>query len=404
MAKVTEDGAFTVSWNTFRPVWLVDGVRTPFLKVWRQPNSFSASDLAVAAMRALLARQPFAPGDLDEVILGCVVPAFEEVNIARVAALKAGVPKRVPALTVNRVCGSGMQSIDLAARNIMLGEAELVLAGGTESMSHMPHKAMACALADTVVDMRMGDTAEVLARKFRILREEMDAFALASHRRAAAAWEAGRFDTEVAPVTDAQGNMFDRDTGIRPDTSLEKLAALKPAFDEAGMVTAGNSSQITDGACVVLLASDAAVEKYGLTPLARVADAAWAGLEPREMGLGPAYAMAKLLLRQGFGLDAVDAFEINEAFAVQVLAVLRALADEKFCREELGLASAAGTIPHEKLNVDGGAIALGHPLAASGARIVLHLAHVLRRSGGKRGIASLCIGGGQGGAMLLERP
>ena len=392
-----------MSWKDFRPVWLVDGLRTPFLKVRREPNPFSASQLAEAVMRALLARPPFAPEALDEVILGCVMPAHEEVNIARVAALRAGVPRHVPALTVNRVCGSGMQGIDLAARDIMLGEADLVLAGGTESMSHMPREAMACALADTVVNMRMGDTAEVLARKFGIARQEMDTFALESHRRAAAAWNAGRFEAEVAPIIDVNGAVFDRDTGIRPDTSPEKLASLTPVFDENGAVTAGNSSQITDGACVVLLASDAAVEKYGLTPLARVADAAWAGLEPREMGLGPAYATAKLLKRQGLWLEDVDAFEINEAFAVQVLAVLRALADEAFCRAELGLEDAAGTIPPEKLNVDGGAIALGHPLGASGARIVLHLAQVLQRTGGERGIASLCIGGGQGGAMLLER-
>ena len=392
-----------MSWNDFRPVWLVDGVRTPFLKVRREPNPFIASGLAEAAMRALLARQPFSSEALDEVILGCVVPARDEVNIARVAALRAGVPKHVPAFTVNRVCGSGMESIDLAARDIMLGEADLVLTGGTESMSHMPQEAMACALADAVVNMRMGDTAEVLARKFDIARKEMDAFAHASHRRAAAAWEAGHFTVEVVPLTDADGTVFDRDTGIRPDTSLEKLASLKPVFAEDGTVTAGNSSQITDGACMVLLASDAAVEKHGLTPLARVADATWAGLEPREMGLGPAYAMAKLLRRQGLKLEDVDVFEINEAFAVQVLAVLRALANEDFCRAELGLDGAAGEIPLERLNVDGGAIALGHPLGASGARIVLHLAHVLRRTGGKRGIASLCIGGGQGGAMLLER-
>ena len=391
-----------MAWSDFRSVWLVDGLRTPFLRARREPNPFSAADLAQAAMRALLARQPFEAAALDEVIVGCVAPAPAEVNIARVAALKAGVPKRVPALTVNRVCGSGMQSIDLAARNIMLGEAELVLAGGTESMSHMPKDTLFCALADAVADMRMGDTAEVLARKFGIGRAEMDAFALESHRRAAAARETGRFAQEVAPITDADGAAFDRDTGIRPDTSLDKLAALAPVFAEDGAVTAGNSSQITDGACVVLLASEEAVKRHGLTPLARVADAAWAGLEPREMGLGPAYAMAKLLKRRNFGLGDVDAFEINEAFAVQVLAVLRALADEAFCRDELGLDGAAGEIPPERLNVDGGAIALGHPLGASGARIVLHLAHVLRRTGAKRGIASLCIGGGQGGAMLLE--
>ncbi len=355
--------------------------------------------------------------------------------------LRAGLDERTPALTVNRVCGSGMQAIDTAARDIAAGAAEVALVGGVESMSHAPlalppdaqqalaalrqattdeerlaaakvlaaaeaASAMACALSDAVVGMRMGDTAEVLARKFSIARSEQDAFALMSHERAAAAWEAGHFEDEVAALVDDAGNEHGRDTGIRADTSLQKLAALRPVFDEQGTVTAGNSSQITDGAAVLLLASEAAVKKFGLQPLARIRAATWAGLNPREMGLGPAFAIARLLREAAEvlpSLDAVDFFEINEAFAVQVLACLRALADVDYCREALELADAAGGIAMERLNVDGGAIALGHPLGASGARIVLHLARVLQRHDARRGIAALCIGGGQGGALLLER-
>jgi len=343
---------------------------------------------------------------------------------------------------VNRVCGSGMQAIDTAARNIAAGVAEVALAGGVESMSHapvmmppavqealdalraatteqertaalemlanaqaQPVSAMTCALSDAVVNMRMGDTAEVLARKFAIAREEQDAFALRSHQRASAAWQAGHFDEEVVALTDEAGSQHARDTGIRPDTSPQKLAALRPVFDAQGTVTAGNSSQITDGAAMLLLASEEAVKKFGLQPLARIRAATWAGLNPREMGLGPAFAIARLLREAPEvlpSLQAVDFFEINEAFAVQVLACLRALEDATFSREALGLADAAGGIPEERLNVDGGAIALGHPLGASGARIVLHLARVLRREGARTGLAALCIGGGQGGAMLLE--
>ena len=431
-----------MTWKAPVAVYLVDGVRTPFLRVGRQPPPFSAAELAAQGMRALLARARIAPDAIDEVLLGCVLPAADEVNIARVAMLRAGLPEHIPALTVNRVCGSGMQAIDSAARNIAAGVTDVALAGGVESMSHAPVvisrpaqelmqalnaadsdeqrlalarqltardnaplNTMFCALSDAVVGMRMGDTAEVLAKKFAISRSEQDAFALQSHQRALAAWEAGHFDDEITPLRTQEGKTFSRDTGMRPDTSMDKLAALKPVFDpEAGTVSAGNSSQITDGAAMVLLASERAVREHGLRPLARIEAATWAGLPPREMGLGPAYAIARLL-REGAldSLRSVDFFEINEAFAAQVLACTRALADERFCREQFRLAQAAGEIAPQQLNVDGGAIAIGHPLGASGARIVLHLAHVLRRHSAQKGLAALCIGGGQGGAMLLAR-
>ncbi len=425
------------------PVYLVDGVRTPFLRARGVPGPFQAADMAAAAMRALLRRQQAAEeigAVLDEVVLGCVQPRLQEVNIARIAARRAGIARQVPAVTVNRVCGSGMQAIDVAACNIAAGRAQLVLAGGVESMSHAPLalnagmqgfltrlnrarnwrerlrvlstfrpswlktvSAVQCALSDSELPMRMGDTAEVLVRKFSISREEQDAYALHSHQRAAHAWEEGVFDDEVVALSDAKGRRYERDDGIRADTSMQKLQRLKPVFDPGGTVTAGNSSQITDGAAVLLLAGEEALRRYDLEPLAELRMSAWAGLRPEEMGLGPAYAIARLLQRGAPSLAEVDCFEINEAFAAQVLACVQALADETFCREELGLPEAAGDITPQRLNVHGGAIALGHPLGASGARIVLHLARVLQQRNAKRGIAALCIGGGQGGAMLLER-
>ena len=429
-----------MSRNGKRAVYLVDGVRTPFLRATGVPGPFPAAALAQRVLAALMKRADVPKEALDEVVMGCVLPGPAEVNIARVALLRAGLDKATPALTVNRVCGSGMQAIDTGARNIMLGESDVVIAGGVESMSHAPVmlnrgmqtflallrrartrreklkvlasfrpaylkpvESMWCALSDAVVNMKMGDTAEVLARKFAISREEMDAFALRSHRRAARAWEAGHFDGEVVPIVDEEGRTHERDNGIRADTSMEKLARLKPAFDAQGAVTAGNSSQLTDGACAVLLMSEEAIKRFQVEPLARIESCAWAGLQPREMGLGPAHAMAKLLPRLGLELSDIDLFEINEAFAAQVLAVLRALADERYCRDVLGLQGAMGEIDAERLNVDGGAIALGHPLGASGARIVLHLARAMARKSASAGVASLCIGGGQGGAMLLRR-
>jgi acetyl-CoA C-acetyltransferase len=432
-------GAEQCGWGG-RPVYVVDGSRTPFLKARGKPGPFSASDLAVAAARPLLARQPFAATDLDEVILGCVMPGPDEANIGRVVALRLGCGERMPAWTVQRNCASGMQSIDSAAQNIASGRSGLVLAGGVESMSRAPVlyndamvnwlaalararspaaklRAMAGlrpghfkpviallrGLTDPVVGLSMGQTAEILAHRFNISREQMDRFALHSHQRLDAAHKAGHLD-EIEVLYDSRGNYYDHDDGVRADSSLAQLAKLKPVFDRPlGNVTAGNSAQITDGAAWVILASGELVERYDLPVLGQLVDSHWAGLDPAQMGLGPSYAMAPLLQRYGLDSADIDYFEINEAFAAQVLACLAAWQDSDFCREELGRESPFAAIDAARLNVDGGAIAAGHPVGASGARIVLHLLKLLQRNNAQRGMAGICIGGGQGGAMLIER-
>ena len=423
-----------------RPVYLVDGARSPFLKARGRPGPFHAADLAARTAIPLLLRQPFDPEALDEVILGCVMPGPDEANVARVVALRAGCGERVPAFTVQRNCASGLQALDTAARHIAEGCADLVLAGGVEAMSHaplllgeafaawladwqrartLPARARALArlrpsalapvigllrgLTDPVVGLSMGQTAENLATRFDITRQAMDAYAMRSHHRLATAQHAGRLDDEILPLADTEGRAHVQDDGVRPDTDMEALARLKPAFDKPfGRITAGNSAQITDGAAWLLLASETAVARYGLEPLAQVLDSEWAGLDPARMGLGPVHAMAPILRRRELDSPDIDAWEINEAFAAQVLACLAAWQDPDYCRTELGLESAFAPIDEDRLNVDGGAIAIGHPVGASGARIVLHLARVLARTGGRLGMASLCIGGGQGGAMLIE--
>lgn len=422
-----------------RPVHVVDGARSPFLKARGEPGPFTAADLAVQAARGLCLRQPFPAEAFDEVVAGCVMPGPDEANIARVVALRLGCGERVPAFTVQRNCASGMQALDTAARNIASGRSDLVLAGGIEAMSHAPvllgtamvawlagwnaardwqarlrqlarlrpkHLApvigLLRGLTDPVVGLSMGQTAEILAHRFGIDREAMDRFALESHRRLAAAQDAGHLG-EIEPVYDPHGKVHLADDGLRRDTSMESLANLRPVFDRPfGLVTAGNSAQITDGAAWLILASETAVEKYDLPVLGRLVDSSWAGLDPAQMGLGPVHAMAPLMQRHGLDSSDVDYWEINEAFAAQVLACLAAWTDDDYCRTELGRDGAFGPIDHERLNIDGGGISLGHPVGASGARIVLHLLHVLRRNGARRGIASLCIGGGQGGAILVE--
>ncbi len=423
-----------------RDVYIVDGARTPFIKAKGKPGPFHAADLAVAAARPLLLRQPFEPRDLDEVILGCVMPGPDEANIARVAALRLGCDKAVPAWTVQRNCASGLQALDSAYRNISLGRSELVLAGGVESMSHAPvllSEAMVGwlgdwrgakglwprlrqlgrlrpaylapvigllrGLTDPVVGLSMGQTAENLAYRFHIDRAAMDAYAAESQRRLAAAQDEARL-VEIEAMYDNHGHLYEIDDGVRRDTDTAKLAKLKPAFDRKfGAVTAGNSAQITDGAAWLVLASESAVERHQLPVLGRITDSEWAGVEPAQMGLGPVHAMTPLLGRHRLKIDEVDYWEINEAFAVQVLACLAAWQDEAYCRDELGLKEAVGVLDQTRLNVDGGGIGIGHPVGASGARIVLHLIHVLVRNNARRGVASLCIGGGQGGAMLVER-
>jgi acetyl-CoA C-acetyltransferase len=266
-----------------------------------------------------------------------------------------------------------------------------------------PVIALLLGLTDPVVGLSMGQTAEIISRRYGITRAHMDAYAVRSHQRLAAAQADGRLD-EIVPLIDADGEVHEHDDGVRADSSIDKLARLKPFFDrEFGNVTPGNSSQITDGAAWLLLASEEAVKKHELPVLGRLVDTQWAGLDPRQMGFGPVHAAAPLLRRRRLGLDRIDYWEINEAFAGQVLACLRAFADPDYLRAELGLRSAIGDIDEERLNVDGGAIALGHPVGTSGARIVLHLLKVLEQREAKRGIAAICIGGGQGGAMLLER-
>jgi acetyl-CoA C-acetyltransferase len=427
-----------------KPVYVVDGARTPFLKSKNRPGPFSAADLATQAGRALLVRQGFAPQDLDEVILGCAAPSVDEVNIGRVAALRMGCGQKVPAWTVMRNCASGMQAVDSGIANILSGRADLVLAGGVDALSRAPllygdkmvlwFSEMASSrtfsqraalfarlpvasllkpvigimkgLTDPMVGLLMGQTAENLAHRFGITRAQMDLFSVRSHRRVSQAQEKGWLAPsggEVEALYDANGKVYALDDGVRSDASMESLAKLKPFFDRKyGNVTPGNSSQITDGAAWLVLASDEAVRKYRLNPVGRIMDAQWAGLDPAQMGLGPVHAATPILKRNGLGLNDLDYWEINEAFAAQVLACLAAWRDEKYCREELGLDGALGQLDEEKLNVDGGAIALGHPVGASGTRIVLHLLKTLKRTGRKRGIACICIGGGLGGAMLVE--
>jgi acetyl-CoA C-acetyltransferase len=425
-----------------QPVFVVDGARTPFLKARNKPGPFAASDLAVQAGRALLLRQRFEPTDLDEVILGCASPSPDEVNIGRVVALRMGCRQKVPGWTVMRNCASGMQALDSAIANIRGERSHLVLAGGVDALSRAPllysekmvlwfadfagakgigAKAAALltlnpaaaltpvigimkGLTDPMVGLLMGQTAENVAFRFGITRRDMDEFSARSHRHVLAAQKEGRFAGEIEPLFDNKGNLYEADDGVRGDSTVDNLAKLKPFFDRKyGNVTAGNSSQITDGAAWVVLASEAAVDRYQLPVLGRILDSEWAGLDPAQMGLGPVHAATPLLRRHGLGLSDVDAWEINEAFAAQVLGCLRAWASDDYCRSELGLERALGKLDESKLNVDGGAIALGHPVGASGARIVLHVLNVLKRSGGKRGVAAICIGGGLGGAMLVEK-
>ncbi|RBI83666.1 acetyl-CoA C-acetyltransferase [Rhodosalinus halophilus] len=421
------------------PVYIVDGARTPFLRARGEPGPFTPVDLAVQCGRPLLLRQPVAPEDFDLVTLGCVNVIADEMNPARVAALRLGMGPGIVAFTEQINCGSGMLTVDTGARRIREGRADLVLAGGTEALSHSPlvfrqeavewfaglqkadgmgdrlRKAaelrpeffkpvigLERGLTDPISELNMGQTAEVLAYRFGISREAADAYALESHQRLAAAQEEGRLN-EIAPAYDRDGGFHDHDDGVRPDTSLEKLAGLKPAFEKPfGKVTPGNSSQITDGACWLVLASEAAVERHGLTPIAAIRDAEWSALDPSVMGLGPTLCVTEMLKRRGMGEAEVDLWEINEAFAAQVLACLAAWEDAEYCRDVLGLDEPFGTVPRERLNVDGGAVAIGHPVGTSGARIVLHLAQEMARRGSNRGVATECIGGGQGGAMLLE--
>jgi len=423
-----------------RPVYIIDGARTPFLKAQGGPGPFTPVDLAVQCGRPLLARQPFAPDAFDQLILGCVNVIADEMNPARVAALRLGMGERMVAFTVQINCGSGMQSIDTAYRYIEAGKADMILAGGAEALSYAPlvfpqsgvrwfakfataktpfEKIAAFlkvrpsyfnpiiglerGLTDPVTDLNMGQTAEVIAHLMGVTREQADAYSVESHKRLANAQENGFLKGEVETAFSCDGKFYDHDDGVRPDSSMDKLAKLKPAFERPwGQVTPGNSSQITDGACWTILASEDAVAKHGLKPKAKIIDSAWAGLDPAIMGFGPVLSSTDLMKRNNLKLGDIETWEINEAFASQLLACLAAWNDDKFCREILGLDGAAGVLDQSKLNIDGGAISLGHPVGTSGNRIVLHLVNAMKRLGTRRGIATECIGGGLGGAMLIE--
>jgi acetyl-CoA C-acetyltransferase len=390
-----------------REVVIAGAVRTPIGRFGGALASLGAAELGAAAAQAALARAGLKPAQVDEVIFGCARQAGAGPNVARQVAWRAGVPEQVPAYTVNMACGSGLKAIELAWRAVRDGDAEVVLAGGTESMSRVPYLLTGARWGyrmgeQPVVDgmyqdgflcplseMLMGETAERLARDYRIPREEQDAFALESQRRAAAALAERRFEAEIVPVRveGRKGPVEVRaDEHPRPDTTLESLGKLSPVFQpEGGTVTAGNSSGITDGgAALVVLSADRA-RALGVVPLARIAGVAAAGVPPQVMGIGVVPAVRRLLERTSLALDAFDVIELNEAFAAQVLA----------CDRELAL-------PKERLNVNGGAIALGHPIGATGARIVVTLLHEMARRRARRGLATLCISGGMGLAAAFE--
>ncbi|MBO9873395.1 MULTISPECIES: 3-oxoadipyl-CoA thiolase [Xanthomonas] len=397
--------------------YIIDGIRTPIGRYGGALAGVRADDLGAVPLQALLARQPqLDPAQLDDVYLGCANQAGEDNrNVARMSLLLAGLPFGVPGSTVNRLCGSGLDAIGTVARGIRAGELGLAIAGGVESMSRAPWvmgKAESAfarnqQLEDTTMGWRfvnpklqqlygvdlMGETAENVAERYGISREDQDAFALRSQQRTAAAQAAGFFDGEIVPVT-APGRKRGETVEVsvdehpRADTTPEALARLKPIFRQPGTVTAGNASGINDGAAALLLASAAQVQALGLTPRARVLGFASAGVEPAYMGIGPVPATRKLLARLGLSIGDFDAIELNEAFAAQGLACLR----------ELGVADDAAHV-----NANGGAIALGHPLGMSGARLALTLLRQLEASGGRRGLATMCIGVGQGVALAIER-
>jgi acetyl-CoA acetyltransferase family protein len=387
----------------------LSGVRTGFGSFGGTLKDFSATALGAIVAREAIARSGVDPADVDHVIMGNVVQtSADAAYLARHVGLQAGVPEETPAVTVNRLCGSGFEAIVQGAQQILLGDASVVLAGGTESMSQAPHVLRGArwglrlgtpppledmlweALRDSQCGLSMAETAENLADRYGIVREDVDAYAAGSQQRARDAWASGVFDDEVIPVTirnrkTKQDEPWRADEHMRPDTTPEILAKLPPYFRKDGVVTAGNASGITDGAGAVVITSAAEAGRRGLKPLGRLVSWGFAGVDPAIMGIGPAPAARRALARAGMSLEQMDLVEVNEAFAAQYLAV----------EKELGL-------DRSRTNVHGGAVALGHPLAASGTRITLHLLHALRRTGGRYGLGSACIGGGQGAAVVVE--
>ena len=421
---------------TFR-VAIIKGVRTPFCKANGVFQDIEADDLGAIVVRELLERTPIKKEEVDELILGNVIQ--NTGNPARVAGVKGGLPIQCPAFTVNRNCASGMEAVVTAANQIALGKSKIVFAGGMESMSHFPItfpdqmrkflwgfskaktfsqklsaifsfrpsmlKPVIAQIDDPLCNLVMGQTAEIISRELKVTRQEMDEFALLSQKRAFAAIKSGRFAEEIVPVPlpPKYDTMQLVDDGPRENQTLEALAGLRAVFDPlTGQVTAGNSSQVTDGAACLLLMSEEEAKKRKMDVLGFITGSASVGLNPSRMGLGPIYAVSKLLHESGLKLDDIDLFEINEAFAAQIVALEKAFQSAEFCKNELGLDKPFGKIDRDKLNVNGGAVALGHPVGASGARIILTLLLELKHRKKKWGIATLCIGGGQGAAVLLE--
>ena len=425
--------------KTMKPIAIVDGVRTPLAKSFGVLADVSAVELGRIAVVDALRRCNLSPDEIDEVIVGNVSGPADSANIARVIALKAGVPIDRIAHTVNRNCASGMESILQGSDAIHSGRARTVVAGGTESMSQIPllfskdaarawmrvakaktlmqrMRAFASfrprhfkpvaglelGLTDPVSGLNMGETAEVLAKEFDISREEQDTYALNSHLKAASAQQECFLSGEIASVDRGKGKPIAKDNGPRQQQTMEQLGRLRPLFDSNGTVTAGNSCPITDGAAAVVLASPDDLARFSSPPLGYITAYAIAGCDPKRMGLGPVYATAKLLRETNYALENFDLIEINEAFAAQVIACERAMQSKSFAEKELQQAHAIGTIPPEKLNVHGGAIALGHPVGTTGTRLILTLLRSLKAKGLRRGLATLCVGGGQGVAITVE--
>jgi len=420
------------------PIYVIDGLRTPFVKAKGVRGPWSAADLGVMAASTLFLKNNIPAEIVDQVIAGCVNPSENEANIARIIGLRLGCGQDVPAYTVARNCGAGLQAIDSAVQSLRLGLSECTLVVGTEAMSrcpllassvlanwltkgaslktmkqkmkwllHCPIKSLAPIIAlqqgltDPTNGLIMGKTAQEIAYRYDISREDMDRFAFHSHQKAHEAWEKGIMQ-EVIPLLTPENPPCFRDDGIRSDLSLLKLGQLRPVFEKYGSITAGNSSQITDGAGAMLLATEEFVNKYKITPLGVIRTVAWSGCDPRMMGLGPVQAMAKILSAHNLQFEDMDVIEINEAFSAQILGVVQSFSNNALGAQFCHIDDRYGPIPEEKLNRWGGSIALGHPIAASGIRIMLRALYALKANQEKRALVSLCIGGGQGGAALVE--
>jgi acetyl-CoA acetyltransferase family protein len=429
--------------NKHERIAIVNAFRTPFLKAGTDLRGVDADQLGVYPLKETILRSGVRPDEIDDVVVGCCGQPAHAANVGRVIALRAGIPTHVPAVTVHRNCASGMEAISAGAQRLLLGEATIVATVGVESMSNYPlmygpqmtalfeklsraktvpqrlrilatfrlHHlkpliALKLGLTDPTCNLIMGDTAEKIAKQFSISREDQDAFSLDSHLNALSAQVAGRFEDEIIPIQ--LPNTFDqtlaRDNGPRNGQTMEALKKLRPFFDrKMGTVTVGSSSQLTDGAGATLLMRESTAKERGITPLGYLTAYAYSGCDPKTMGLGPTFATHRLFREHNLSMADIDLVEINEAFAAQVLGNVRAFDSEAFAKESLNDTEALGEIPMEKLNVNGGAIALGHPLAASGQRIVMTLLYELHRRELDRGLASLCVGGGQGASFLLER-